>query len=1434
MDPHWNAAYGRLPHGTSIPTNPNPLSRYDLLEQSALTGLGLSPPLPAHSSHPQARGFGGLPNYGHHIPAPVGHHQLLDSAFAQGFVGQSPYKTVPVGQPGYGLDSSRSLSEHTARAPSSSIQMSKSVFKETFPSSSSAITQASEASKGWSLSNFLPQPSTPFSLATELVPPGYPNVNPPPAHSGMLKQTNAQPTILHISDASLLSYADTLIAQSKVSGDEPAENHQVKGGFIEQGATKSTYADNQGQSRGQFADSVKGVVGDHGFTRTDSVFSKTGYLEKQLQHDLYGRQGKELYIQQQGLGSYGDFKPSFTDTYTNPIKEYSQPSPSMQSPQPNSPYVNTEVRPRSSSFSEPRKESGISDSPSNTVYSDPSGRYHSSYDIPSTASSYNSYSHSPSVYSSSVITSSMSDRYDSVSPPERPVTDSRSTEQDQYNSDRVMLQQQQASSVSRKSRKQSENLVMQTNQQRQAVDPVMAFNQVLQASVITEPKRPLSSSVMPTPSSNISAPPQHSPQRSSSHSSPLNVGSPSIHQSQQQQQQQSQQQHYPIKNMASSTVIQQQTVVPVQAVPDSTTSKPAAKPKRSRKKKAAAATVSESKSYVPVQPVAPMPAMIQPAVRGQDMVPIPPLQQMQTDSAQVMTVEPLHHQAVSAPRVQIQHSHQPAATIAQSTIDMQTFASLQAPSQPERDLQVPSSQDFASTSEAMAMYMTSTFGTGFVNPNDILAENMPLVVQNEPQLVPEEGQGSIMSLDSQLDYTAAGNRLPTGAPKRKPGKTKAEKKLMPATTSQICKDDDFDDEFAHLKSDPLGPSTHSAQSSSTSHFNRTQPNNNTGNPSHIVPTPPKIAKMPQTAFQDSFLGFLQGKKPETLSSVTTSAVVKKPQLPKYIPMETPRPQPQVPKNKKRQDSGDGRAFSDDDDSSQDSSSKDIFKTVQTVISNISDSDSKDESSAAVIDPFKGSILKQIKQQRSKKRKKQNKKMVTEVVSLGSGDEEVAAVEPEREPSPLPRRESLKRSAKVKLEEKRKKRHEKSSKRKKTGSDIDISDASEDDFIAITSEEEGYDSDKDPGWAPGGGEAVPKYGSDSDDDMKDKKRGRRGRGRGTAAKSRVQSVFHVSEQIPQEKVIDISDSEESTGNPVHHFQRGEFVIKIKDLTNYKNFPIWKIDSKKLLQKYIAVQDHGKLVHKSLSTYSSWSDAVRDNYKPIQVHYLAQGKGYELVEVLEQFQPKDPAVSAAVNEEDPFLENFNTYLQILLSQALEENFISAMIEENDPFYLDPLNAIDEMLEKTKKSVQSQLNWKDTFKRAVEWRPYLSFTDTQAKGQHCQACEDLHTPAVKMVELYGESYNRKTLQVIPNSTKHKEFYIGQQASRCLSVYHGLHHFKFALFKRCAAKIQVIRDTNNKSLEGAEVLDQLLMNRTWVLQLFSDLKKLLSDADAFQRGSL
>lgn len=106
--------------------------------------------------------------------------------------------------------------------------------------------------------------------------------------------------------------------------------------------------------------------------------------------------------------------------------------------------------------------------------------------------------------------------------------------------------------------------------------------------------------------------------------------------------------------------------------------------------------------------------------------------------------------------------------------------------------------------------------------------------------------------------------------------------LSPSKT--VAVKPELDDEFAHLQKPPNKSVVDTQSQRTNSLFQNQTPYNK---PPPPPAQKPEIKKNPNSGFLNSFLSFIQGKKPETLSSVNTS-VVKRPELPKYIP-EPPRP-----------------------------------------------------------------------------------------------------------------------------------------------------------------------------------------------------------------------------------------------------------------------------------------------------------------------------------------------------------------------------------------------------------------------------------------------------------------------------------------------------------------------------------------------------------------
>ncbi|GFN93843.1 hypothetical protein PoB_002034900 [Plakobranchus ocellatus] len=100
---------------------------------------------------------------------------------------------------------------------------------------------------------------------------------------------------------------------------------------------------------------------------------------------------------------------------------------------------------------------------------------------------------------------------------------------------------------------------------------------------------------------------------------------------------------------------------------------------------------------------------------------------------------------------------------------------------------------------------------------------------------------------------------------------------------------------------------------------------------------PSMSSCGTDSFQNSFLSYLQGHKQETLSSVSSSAVTKKPQLPKYIP-EPKRPKPPPPPaaaNKLATSKDSSQSFFNADDSSK--RGRDLISTFSDTPSQKSES-----------------------------------------------------------------------------------------------------------------------------------------------------------------------------------------------------------------------------------------------------------------------------------------------------------------------------------------------------------------------------------------------------------------------------------------------------------------------------------------------------------------
>jgi len=164
-----------------------------------------------------------------------------------------------------------------------------------------------------------------------------------------------------------------------------------------------------------------------------------------------------------------------------------------------------------------------------------------------------------------------------------------------------------------------------------------------------------------------------------------------------------------------------------------------------------------------------------------------------------------------------------------------------------------------------------------------------------------------------------------------------------------------------------------------------------------------------------------------------------------------------------------------------------------------------------------------------------------------------------------------------------------------------------------------------------------------------------KGRGRAAKGKAKKEEEVEEEIEpeeddefdydededvdeEEDEEDVDEEEEEELNqgpnakPAKKFTSGAFVVLKTDMIGSKgNPPVWKIDGKALLQKYIPFKQDGKVLYKNTSIYSGWGSNVKEQYYSAPVSFIQQTRKEHIIEFYKDKIKKDPKIEEAAKKE-----------------------------------------------------------------------------------------------------------------------------------------------------------------------------------------------------------
>ncbi|XP_077590358.1 proline-rich protein 12 [Stigmatopora nigra] len=175
-----------------------------------------------------------------------------------------------------------------------------------------------------------------------------------------------------------------------------------------------------------------------------------------------------------------------------------------------------------------------------------------------------------------------------------------------------------------------------------------------------------------------------------------------------------------------------------------------------------------------------------------------------------------------------------------------------------------------------------------------------------------------------------------------------------------------------------------------------------------------------------------------------------------------------------------------------------------------------------------------------------------------------------------------------------------------------------------------------------------------------------------------------------------------------------------------------------------------------------------------------------------------------------EMFRSYVEMLVSTALDPDMIQALEDTDDELYLPPMRKIDSLLNEQKKRLLRRVSMSAQHQEALHLFPKMT-------------ADPLECGTVK-VRLGGEAYNRKTLNRGKRSIpKNQDLKLSIETCRIYSLYHSLHHYKYHTFLHCKKETDSIEQAADDPGQE-EVVQQCMANQSWLESLLNSFVELLS----------
>ncbi|KFM13926.1 Glutamine and serine-rich protein 1 [Aptenodytes forsteri] len=202
--------------------------------------------------------------------------------------------------------------------------------------------------------------------------------------------------------------------------------------------------------------------------------------------------------------------------------------------------------------------------------------------------------------------------------------------------------------------------------------------------------------------------------------------------------------------------------------------------------------------------------------------------------------------------------------------------------------------------------------------------------------------------------------------------------------------------------------------------------------------------------------------------------------------------------------------------------------------------------------------------------------------------------------------------------------------------------------------------------------------------------------------------------------------------------------------------------------------------------------------------------------DELVPPAPLVTRFLNTR-AMKETFKSYMELLVSIALDPDTMQALEKSNDELLLPHMRKIDGMLNDNRKRLLSKLRLDHSFKNALENFPELTVITRDSKTKSGGT-------SVSKIKMNGKAYNKKTLRASKSTTKlAQEFTVDPEKIQLYSLYHSLHHYKYHIYLTCKEEISSVQK-KSADLGQEEIVQLCMKNIKWVEDLFEKFGELLN----------